>query len=337
MQFLADVAIVATEPDEDGSQQPPRVDITAYTGGIMSVPGFGRVVVDLAGMEHRDKVTLLADHNNRLGSIVGSGTPAITDGQLRVSGTIASTSNIGQHIIALSREGVGLQASIGAAPLQVEKIARGKSITVNGRDITATEGSFLLVKASRLREVSIVANGADDNTSVGIAASLSEGIEMNFAEWLKAKGFDIADLSDEQKAVLKAAYEAENAPSEPDTDPVEPPPATPDVASELRAAAAAEHERISSIGRSFASNPHWQEVTIEANGEEVSLQSHAIAEGWDLSRAELEAFRRSTTTAPAAHISQRDTDASLQAMQGAALLRAVLALDSPVWQSQSGQ
>lgn len=60
----------------------PRVSILAYSGGVMSVPGFGAIVLDLAGMAHDAEIPLLADHQNTIGAIVGQGTPSVRSGQL---------------------------------------------------------------------------------------------------------------------------------------------------------------------------------------------------------------------------------------------------------------
>ena len=170
LRLVGDVSITAA----DGDDRLATVEIVAYSGGVMSVPGFGRVVVDLAGMEVGDSVTLLGDHTNKLAAVAGSGTPSIEGGQLRVSGTIAR-SPIGEAIVALSRDGVKLEASIGAVPLaEPRRIPKGRSISANGRQL---DGPFLFFAKSRLREVSFVPNGADANTSVAIAAS--EGATKN--------------------------------------------------------------------------------------------------------------------------------------------------------------
>ena len=74
-----------------------RVQVMAYSGDAMSLPGLGLTVIDLAGMELPGRVVLLADHVNEVRNICGSGTPnwaehpqyrsQRTDGDQRVSGT----------------------------------------------------------------------------------------------------------------------------------------------------------------------------------------------------------------------------------------------------------
>lgn len=70
--------------------RPPAVRIVAYTGGLMSVPGWGPVVIDLAGMElPGEQVGILADHDATLRGIVGQGRATIAAGKLVVEGTLA--------------------------------------------------------------------------------------------------------------------------------------------------------------------------------------------------------------------------------------------------------
>src|SRR5690606_4181723 len=90
--------------------------------------------------------------------------------------------------IDLHRDGVPLQASVGAEPLETERIAKGKQVVVNGRTIRAESSSFLLVRRSRLKHVAIVANGADGDTSVNIAAKAAtskEKTDMEFTQWIE--------------------------------------------------------------------------------------------------------------------------------------------------------
>jgi hypothetical protein len=79
----AEVEIQAT------AGKPPSVSIVAYTGGLMSVPGWGPVAIDLAGLDAgAEQISLLADHDATLDGIVGHGRARVSDGKLLVHGTI---------------------------------------------------------------------------------------------------------------------------------------------------------------------------------------------------------------------------------------------------------
>ena len=164
IKLIADCEIKAAD-----AKRVPTVEIVAYNGDQMTVPGYGRVVLSLAAMELAT-VPLLADHDNQLNSVAGSGTPSVVGNQLVVTGTLASGTPAGEQILALHRAGVRLQASVGCEPQEQQFVAGGESINANGRTIVAPKGGLTHVTKSVLREVSFVACGADRHTSVSIAA-----------------------------------------------------------------------------------------------------------------------------------------------------------------------
>jgi len=158
-----------------GAEKAPTVSILAYSGGTMHVAGFGLAVVDLAGLDITAALPLLADHETDIGSIVGSGVARIEAGKLIVSGTLTGATAAGAKVLELARGGFPWQASVGIEPLDRERIPAGKTITVNGQKITAPPTGLTLVRRGRLREVSILAVGADPGTTVSIAAQLQRG------------------------------------------------------------------------------------------------------------------------------------------------------------------
>lgn len=201
---------------DGGEEQPALIHVAAYNGGVMRVAQHGRVVLDVEGIESPERVPLLADHENSIDAVLGSGTPARADGRLAVNGTLSRTSERARRVIDLARDGVPLQASVAAEPLETERIAKGKQAIVNGRTIRADDASFLLVRRSRLKHVAIVANGADDTTTINIAAAAAGNtkggtMHVKLREWIEGRGFTPDNLSDQQIDSLQAMYEAERA------------------------------------------------------------------------------------------------------------------------------
>lgn len=162
--FTAEAEIQAAD-----SGKPARVSIMAYSGGAMDVANFGSVAIDLAGLSMPATIPLLGDHVSTLDGVAGSGSPRIVGGALYVDGTIASNET-GQRIIALSRDGVPLQASVGVSPAERVSIRANEEATVNGKQIKAGPRGLTVIKAGSLKEVSILPLGADSSTSVQIAA-----------------------------------------------------------------------------------------------------------------------------------------------------------------------
>ncbi len=165
LQLNAEIALTA-------SGNGPKVSIVAYTGGVMSPGGWGPIIIDLQGLKLSASVPLLGDHKNDLESVVGSGRPRIDSGQLTVDGELTGTA-LANHVMALHRAGVKLQASVGVEPTSVET-PRTPAVIVNGRSHQVIPG-LRIVRAGVLREVSLVAMGSDSKTSVTIAASMKKG------------------------------------------------------------------------------------------------------------------------------------------------------------------
>lgn len=144
-----------------------KVAGTAYGGGKLKLAGWKYpVVVDLAGMEIPGAVPLLANHENRTGARVGVVTAQISGGVLAITGEIVSESEEAKEIIAQAKAGADWQLSIGADIIECELFTRG-SCEVNCQPCQAP---FYHVRKSALREVSVVAVGADGSTQMRVAA-----------------------------------------------------------------------------------------------------------------------------------------------------------------------
>ena len=138
----------------------------------MAVPGWGPVVIDLSGIDVR-----LADQHPgrpRLDAARHRGLRTRRRcrwASLLVAGTIAPTTEAARQIIELARSGFQFQASVGVAPSEWERVRAGDIVEVNGRTIKRRPAASRWCVRPRLKEVSIVAIGADAETSVAIAAS----------------------------------------------------------------------------------------------------------------------------------------------------------------------
>ncbi len=161
---------------------------------------------------------------------------------------------------------------------------------------------------------------------------------MKFEEWLEAGGWKIDELSDSQKVTLQATYDAENAANDPpsDPEPTDPPIQAGEDDDETkriearRKADAAEIDRVDSIREICAK---YDNPKLKIDGKDRSIEAMAIEDGWDRDKTELEAMRESRPKAPAGHAHSHDETHSLQAMQGAMMLRANVALDHKAFQT----
>jgi hypothetical protein len=165
MLLAAPEIVIAAE----GEPKRQRINIVAYTGGIMTVPGWGQTAIDLAGLDASGQIPLLADHDARVGGVVGHGAAEIRDGKLIVAGVVSGVGEAAKHIVELSQGGFQFEASVGVEPIEHLRVKAGEKINANGRVLSSPRG-FTLVRRGRLREVSITPVGADAETSVAIAA-----------------------------------------------------------------------------------------------------------------------------------------------------------------------
>ena len=260
----------------------PKIVGTAYSGGKMSLPGWKNpVVVDLSGMELPESVPLLANHENRTSSRIGMVSASVKNNVLEISGEIISEGSEAADIVAQSKAGADWQLSIGADVKECE-LVRGKR-EVNGQEI---EGPFYHVRKSALREVSVVAVGADAHTSMKVTAKFDlinpnpeeEGVQnMNENKDVEAKADVQPEVKPEAKPEVKPEIKAEAKPeiqaeAKPEIKAEAKPEVTPvDVAAAARdaatAAVKAERERVAAI-------------RAICDGEFPEIEQDAISAGW---------------------------------------------------------
>lgn len=210
----AEVAIKAAE-GEGESKKPAKFEVVAYTGGAMSLAGYELpVVVDLDGMKFGNSLVANLDHDRtkRVGNVTGK---MIQDGQLVLSGVASAATESRREVVESAADGFVWQASIEANPLRMEELDAGGTATINGQEF---EGPIYIARQTELKGFGFVSHGADDNTTVSIAATADskskKGKDMDpeLKQWIEAMGFDVDNLSSDQLAGLKANYEGQQAP-----------------------------------------------------------------------------------------------------------------------------
>jgi hypothetical protein len=282
LRFTADISLKAS------AGKAPRVSIVAYTGGPMSVGGMGPVVIDLSALEMPNQIPLLIDHENAVAAVAGTGVPEIRGGKLLVRGTLTNTES-GKQVLSLLQEGIGLQASVGIRVKKTKYLRAGESVRVNGRTIEAPGDGLGLVTAGKLQETSLVVLGADDQTSVSIAAKKGHtmktripkaglGSNINghdFRDYILAAGFDPSDLEDNQRDFLLKQYQAQETGA---TSP----------ADRLRAKQDRQ-QGIRELTQEFSARMPDKQGIVQA------LEATAIAEDWTPERLSLELYREEKT------------------------------------------
>ncbi len=274
---------------KDGGDGKHKVAGLAYGGGKMRLFGWSKpVVVDLSGMTVPESVPLLANHENHTLGRVGVVNAKAEGGHLAIAGDIVAGGELAEAIVAQGKAGADWQLSIGAEVEAAELVQEGKR-TVNGVE---HEAPFYHVTKSTLREVSVVAVGADRSTHMTVTAQLQ----------LKGNSIMEPEVTNKETKPVEAAAPA-NPPATPAAVPKETPKtvtasATPekpaDPMPDAKAIAAeavkAERDRVTMI-------------KVACGSEFPEIEAKAIAEGWDRNRVNeevLKAYRakQPTTTPP---------------------------------------
>jgi phage major head subunit gpT-like protein len=202
------VTIAAAATDKPAG--PRRFEMNAYFGGPLVLGFSAPVVVDLATLKGADKSRpVLKDHDKRI--IIGHTEKVLNDGRtLTASGIVSGSGLPAKEVVEAADNGFPWAVSIGATSGRLDRIKAGESVTVNSQTFT---GPLLVARGAALKEISFVSIGADEDASARIAATAAKDIPMDFEQWLEARGFTVADLSDTQKASLEAMYKGEKIPA----------------------------------------------------------------------------------------------------------------------------
>jgi hypothetical protein len=331
--FDADVTIDASAAD---GKSPATFDVLAYTGGPLMVAKYDHpVVVDLAGLTSRKVVVANLDHNRAFR--VGHVTERINDGsQLRLKGIASAATPAREEVIASARDGFTWQASIEVAPKSNPVfIKAGKSVTVNGQTL---DGPLYVARKSQLTGFAFLGQGADDNTSVKIAAEDSNSnlkgktVDKKFAAWIEALGFDVAEITDAQRASLKKKYDAEISagdPEEEDTAKGGDGDDTVEAGFDLGAIRDAHRDLVDTIDAKLGEHEDdirdkskLREIKATALEAAKALKQKAIKEKWSSDKFEIQAVREASAmelelvraerpAGPAIHASHRDVNGTV--------------------------
>lgn len=323
-EFRATGAAAVIRAADESGDGPKIATFTglAYTGAPMRPEGWWRaIVVDLAGVkvpsQHRP---VLRQHDPE--QICGHTTEVkITDKGIEIAGAFSGQAEHTAKVVDPASKGFQWQLSIGATPVRIEELDAGAETEVNGRTVV---GPLTISRETVLGEVSFVPLGADGDTSAVVSAT--KGSLTMFRAMLKAAkahgSVRAAKFSDDQidqmtedeaKAALKEC-QAEDPPKEEeskakakaedgekkteaeDGDGEKTEAKSSMGAAAIRAAALREHRAAiaSEERRAAAIRAHATKYgvsKIKAGEKEVDFIPHAIEQGWDNDKAELEAMR----------------------------------------------
>lgn len=295
VQFSTEITLTAAA--DDG--KPRRFQMQAYNGGTLPVKGYEHpVVVDLSTLNEPASMPILIDHKQDVESTLGSTDNIQNTGtEINISGPVTATSPKAQNVVAQADKGQRWQASIGVRPSpkagDTTTVQPGRRVQLNGREFM---GPVIVLRNGHMFETSVLPAGADQTTTVNLAAAAANIIGKaaamkTFEEFVAESGFDEATLSEEQRASLTAMYDMymkSQTPAEP-VEPAAPPvPAAGDPEPTMQALQASMREGLLNDLRNDAAEESARIARInELASGHPKIVTAAISGGWDEDKTEL--------------------------------------------------
>ena len=170
---IAGDARVEIQAAEGAEPKRPTFTMNAYNGGALNVATYPYpVVVDLDGLKASSRITVLMGHD--YAQVVGQGKATITAGAVTITGAMTGDLDAepALSILTHAKNGFVWPVSIGASVDRLEFVKEGKTAIVNAQSFT---GPLYIARKGRLREVSFVGVGADEDAQARIAAQAANG------------------------------------------------------------------------------------------------------------------------------------------------------------------
>lgn len=289
--IAAPVSITAAEDDGE-KKGPAKFDATFYTGGAMNIAGYDRpVVIDLAGLGRGNVLVANLDHDTtkRVGNF-----DVANDGKTLVAhGTATASTAARDEVVNSAGDGYQWQASLEVSPTEVEALPKGKTATVNGQEVT---GPAYITRKGTLKGFGFVSHGADDNTTVAIAASAASTQEKEMKaevkEWIEARfpSVDIEALSPEEVKNWEEDYAGREGQRK------QPPQKARGGDSITKAMMEAKRvEEFDSIAANYLSSVHRDLKTTAFLASIGDIKDQAIEENWTPEKYDTELLRASVT------------------------------------------
>lgn len=195
---------------DGGDEKKPRFRVVANSGRPFRHSWWDNFAIDLSGLQiGRQDLPILRDHDSS--KIVGyTEKLSVTDEGLVAEGYLTLSTEAGREVKAMLEDGVPLQASVYVPAESVERVKSGVSVQVNGHTL---EGPGSVFRVARLREVTVTAVGADEQTS---ASKFSETLTYELSGVEDERGADVPEPKTPEPAAAPPITKASLAVSNPD-------------------------------------------------------------------------------------------------------------------------
>lgn len=203
-RFAAETTEIAlADPQKPGEK--PRLRIVANSGQPFPHWYFGKIAIDLDGIKlNKGRLPVLLDH--RTDQIVGFTSSIMKDikaGGLVAEAVLVDGTEAADKVRKLAEQNYPWQASIYIPVTRLEELDTGATAEVNGYTFT---GPGVIFRESVLREVTVTALGADEQTS---AERFGDRKDLIMADKVKTSAAEPEPAPADVKGAVDAAVSAE--------------------------------------------------------------------------------------------------------------------------------
>ena len=193
-EFLASADI---SPITDGKR---RLTGIAYAGGIITDHrSYDRVAFDLSSTTLATPIPLLCNHDHHC--TIGVITTAIIDSAVHIESELFTGIDADADEVANKADaGMPWQLSVGIYPGEITELSAGTRVVLNG---VTVEGPLIVFRNNRIREVSVVALGADSRTTTTVFNLHHQESPMSSQTEHTEAQEEIAQALQEENAQLK--------------------------------------------------------------------------------------------------------------------------------------
>ena len=176
--------------------------MTAYTGQVIDLGGFGRFAFDVSGMKAKAKIPILREHQRD--RVVGWSHRAWNDGQnFYIQGQFSKSTPDSRETLSLMEEGYPWQCSVGIIPRKVKRLGTDETMELNGGTVS---GPLEVWIQSDIGEVSFVSLGADDETAAIALADHGDSVTCDLLEQEEERQMTIEELKEKHPEIYQEVF-----------------------------------------------------------------------------------------------------------------------------------
>lgn len=200
--FTSENFAVSKTADTQGEVEKLSFAGKANSGAPLNHAFWENFAIDMKGVKvARLDLPVLRDHDP--GSIIGYTTAIkLSDAGIDVEGYLIGANDSAREVMTLMKHGAPLQMSVYVKPSRVLRLEQGDTSKVNGHQLS---GPGHIFQESHLREVTITAMGADEDTTATLLSRSQGEREVSVVQYERLQAEQEKQMSEQKNAPVTAA------------------------------------------------------------------------------------------------------------------------------------